>query len=108
MLGPGRATYEGRPAVLWQSDTSIKGSTIGIDSKSGDLSASGSVLTTTILEQTDKQTKKKDRVRSTAREIRLGDPFADETTMGPLNNEGTAAKMDAHIADALEREAVLA
>jgi acyl-CoA reductase-like NAD-dependent aldehyde dehydrogenase len=39
--------------------------------------------------------------------IRLGDPFADETTMGPLNNEGTAAKMDSHIGDAVERGAVL-
>ena len=39
--------------------------------------------------------------------IRLGDPFADETTMGPLNNEGTAAKMDSHVGDALERGAVL-
>jgi len=42
-----------------------------------------------------------------AREIRLGDPFADETTMGPLNNEGTAAKMDAHVGDAVGRGAVL-
>jgi acyl-CoA reductase-like NAD-dependent aldehyde dehydrogenase len=39
------------------------------------------------------------------REIRLGDPFAEETTMGPLNNEPTAAKMDHHVADALERGA---
>ena len=39
--------------------------------------------------------------------IRLGDPFADETTMGPLNNEGTAAKMDSHVGDAVERGAVL-
>jgi succinate-semialdehyde dehydrogenase/glutarate-semialdehyde dehydrogenase len=39
------------------------------------------------------------------RGIRLGDPFADATTMGPLNNERTAAKMDAHVADALERGA---
>jgi acyl-CoA reductase-like NAD-dependent aldehyde dehydrogenase len=39
--------------------------------------------------------------------IRLGDPFAEETTMGPLNNEGTAAKMDSHVADAVERGAVL-
>src|SRR6266436_5576917 len=31
----------------------------------------------------------------------LGDPFADGTTMGPLNNEGVAAKMDEHVADAL-------
>jgi succinate-semialdehyde dehydrogenase/glutarate-semialdehyde dehydrogenase len=41
------------------------------------------------------------------REIRLGDPFVEETTMGPLNNEGTAAKMDGHVAEALERGAVL-
>src|SRR5207253_4601025 len=40
--------------------------------------------------------------------IVLGDPFADETTMGPLNNEGVAAKMDEHVADALDRGATLA
>lgn len=39
-------------------------------------------------------------------QIRLGDPFDPATTMGPLNNEGTAAKMDAHVADAIERGAV--
>ena len=37
----------------------------------------------------------------------LGDPFADETTLGPLNNAGVAAKMDEHVADALERGAEL-
>jgi succinate-semialdehyde dehydrogenase/glutarate-semialdehyde dehydrogenase len=42
-----------------------------------------------------------------ARSIRLGDPFAEETTMGPLNNEPTAQKMDEHVADALERGAEL-
>jgi acyl-CoA reductase-like NAD-dependent aldehyde dehydrogenase len=41
------------------------------------------------------------------REIRLGDPFAPETTLGPLNNEATAQKMDLHVADALERGADL-
>ena len=40
-----------------------------------------------------------------ARDVRLGDPFSEETTMGPLNNEPTAEKMDRHIADALERGA---
>src|SRR5579859_3165093 len=29
-----------------------------------------------------------------AQRLRLGDPFAAETTLGPLNNEGVAAKMD--------------
>jgi acyl-CoA reductase-like NAD-dependent aldehyde dehydrogenase len=31
----------------------------------------------------------------------LGDPFDDATTMGPLNNETSAAKMDRHVADAV-------
>jgi succinate-semialdehyde dehydrogenase/glutarate-semialdehyde dehydrogenase len=39
------------------------------------------------------------------REVRLGDPFDDATTMGPVNNEPGAAKMDLHVADAVERGA---
>jgi len=35
----------------------------------------------------------------------LGDPFADGTSLGPLNNEPVAAKMDEHVADALGRGA---
>jgi acyl-CoA reductase-like NAD-dependent aldehyde dehydrogenase len=37
--------------------------------------------------------------------VRLGDPFDDDTNMGPLNNEATAAKMDRHMADAVGRGA---
>jgi len=44
---------------------------------------------------------------ATERGVRLGDPLAPETTMGPLNNERTAAKMDEHVADAVERGAAL-
>src|SRR3954452_258525 len=40
-----------------------------------------------------------------AAQVVLGDPFAKGTTMGPLNNAGVAAKMDEHVADALERGA---
>jgi succinate-semialdehyde dehydrogenase/glutarate-semialdehyde dehydrogenase len=40
-------------------------------------------------------------VAATKAQIRLGDPFAAQTTMGPLNNEPTAAKFDRHIADAV-------
>ncbi len=61
----GKATYEGR-AVLWQTETSIKGDTIAVDSKTGDLSAAGSVLTTTVLEQMGKDSKTKQRVPTTA------------------------------------------
>ncbi len=40
-------------------------------------------------------------VAATKEKVRLGDPFRPETTMGPLNNEATAAKFDRHIAGAL-------
>ncbi len=43
--------------------------------------------------------------RRVAETIRLGNPFEEQTTMGPLNNEPVAAKMDEHVADALERGA---
>ncbi len=41
------------------------------------------------------------------RETRLGDPFDPTTTLGPLNNEPTATKMDRHVTDAVERGARL-
>jgi acyl-CoA reductase-like NAD-dependent aldehyde dehydrogenase len=41
------------------------------------------------------------------REISLGDPFAPATTLGPLNNEPTARKVDLHVADALGKGARL-
>ena len=40
-----------------------------------------------------------------AAQAQLGDPLRRETTLGPLNNEGVAAKMDAHVEDAVARGA---
>jgi acyl-CoA reductase-like NAD-dependent aldehyde dehydrogenase len=40
-----------------------------------------------------------------AERIHLGDPFDDATTMGPVNNEPTAAKTERHVTEALERGA---
>ncbi|MGB9184326.1 MAG: aldehyde dehydrogenase family protein [Solirubrobacteraceae bacterium] len=45
--------------------------------------------------------------RAVAQRITLGDPFAPETTMGPLNNEPVAAKMDEHVSDAQARGATV-
>jgi len=42
-----------------------------------------------------------------AAEVVLGDPLAEGTTMGPLNNEEVAAKMDEHVAEAQRRGATL-
>ena len=43
--------------------------------------------------------------RRVTERILLGDPFDDATTMGPLNNEPVAAKMDEHVDDAVARGA---
>jgi acyl-CoA reductase-like NAD-dependent aldehyde dehydrogenase len=39
--------------------------------------------------------------------IRLGHPLDETTTMGPLNNEGVAKKMDEHLADAVQKGATV-
>jgi acyl-CoA reductase-like NAD-dependent aldehyde dehydrogenase len=36
---------------------------------------------------------------------KLGDPFDDETLVGPMNNEPTAEKMDRHLEDAVDKGA---
>lgn len=40
-------------------------------------------------------------VEMVSREVVLGDPFDPDTTMGPLHNEPTAAKVDDHVEDAV-------
>jgi succinate-semialdehyde dehydrogenase/glutarate-semialdehyde dehydrogenase len=45
---------------------------------------------------------------SKAGSIRLGHPLDAETTMGPLNNEDVAQKVDEHIADAVAKGGVVA
>jgi succinate-semialdehyde dehydrogenase/glutarate-semialdehyde dehydrogenase len=44
---------------------------------------------------------------ATQQQVRLGDPFDPQTTMGPLNNEATAGKFDRHVTDAVSRGAKL-
>jgi succinate-semialdehyde dehydrogenase/glutarate-semialdehyde dehydrogenase len=45
--------------------------------------------------------------RAVTERIVLGDPFEDATTMGPLNNEPVAVKMDEHVDDAIGRGATV-
>src|SRR2546421_469158 len=46
-----------------------------------------------------------DEVLKAAAEWRLGDPFDSSTLVGPMNNEPTARKMDAHLEDAVGKGA---
>jgi acyl-CoA reductase-like NAD-dependent aldehyde dehydrogenase len=43
--------------------------------------------------------------RRVTEQILLGNPFDEGTTMGPVNNEPVASKMDEHVGDAVERGA---
>jgi len=45
------------------------------------------------------------RLADAARALRLGNPLEPETTLGPLNNEGVASKMDRHVEDAVKHGA---
>jgi len=48
-----------------------------------------------------------DEVVKAAAEWKLGDPFDPETKVGPMNNEPTAGKMDAHLEDAVGKGATV-
>jgi acyl-CoA reductase-like NAD-dependent aldehyde dehydrogenase len=41
------------------------------------------------------------------KEIRIGDPFEDATTLGPVNNAPTADKTERHVGEAVERGATV-
>jgi len=105
-----RAAYEGN-ALLWQGDTSIKGETLVIDGKAGDLSATAAT-STTLLEQTGTD-QKKERVRSiaTAKDFKYEDALRRLTYIGDahmISPEGdmTATRIELYLkppGDELER-----
>jgi len=106
-----RARYQG-DAQLWQGERSIKAASLVIDAKSGDLSAKGSVVTATALDEVDKDNKKT-RVRSTAtaKEFTFEDAmrratYAGDAHMSASDRDLTAAKIELYLkpsGDELER-----
>ena len=90
-----KATYTGN-AQLWQGDTSIKADSIGIDDKTGDLTGTGSVVSTTTLDQVD-ENKKKERVRTTAtsKEFTYEDALRRATYTGDVHLTGSQGDMKA-------------
>lgn len=48
-----------------------------------------------------------EEVLKAAAEWQLGDPFEESTKVGPMNNEPTARKMDAHLEDAVSKGATI-
>jgi lipopolysaccharide transport protein LptA len=90
-----KGVYTGA-ARLFQGDTSIKGETIAIDNKSGDLSASGGVTTTTVLQETT-QAKKKQGAPSiaTATDVKYEDAARRLTYTGDAHLSGSQGDMTA-------------
>jgi len=105
------STYSGA-ARLFQGDTTIKGDTIIIDSKAGNLAAAGSVTTTTMLDQVDKD-KKKQRVHSiaTSKEMKYDDAdrrmtYTTDAHMSGPDGDMTAVRIELYLkpsGDELER-----
>ena len=83
------AVYTGH-AQLWQGDTAIKADTITLDDQTGNLSASGSVVSKMTLQHTDEQTKKRESNPSviTAKEMVYQDDARRATYTGSAHMNG--------------------
>ncbi|HEV3141817.1 MAG TPA: LPS export ABC transporter periplasmic protein LptC [Vicinamibacterales bacterium] len=106
------ATYSG-DARLFQADTSFKAETIVVDDKLGDLSASGGVTSTTMLQQSDKDKKNNGKSRSTAtsKEMKYEDEirrltYTDNAHLVGPDGDMSAARIELYLkpsGDELER-----
>ena len=106
-----KGTYTGG-ARLFQGETSIKGASIVIDNKAGNLGAAGGVTTTTVLEQVGKD-KKKERVHSiaTANDFKYDDAarrmtYTKDAHMSGPEGDMTATRIELYLkpsGDELER-----
>jgi lipopolysaccharide export system protein LptA len=90
-----KGTYTGA-ARLFQGDTSIKGETISIDGRNGDLVASGGVTTTTVLrEATRAKQKQSTHSIATARDLKYEEAIRRLTYTGDAHFSGSEGDMTA-------------
>ena len=97
-----KAAYTGN-AQLWQDDTSLKGPSIILDDKTGDLTASGNVTTVTVRNSVNKD-RKTERVRSiaTAADFRYEESahratYTGNAHMNSPDGDMTAAKIELYL-----------
>ena len=95
----------GPTIVLEDADLELAGTAVA----SGCFFNAGQVCSATerILVQRRAHGELAERLIAAAQSTRLGDPFDETTTMGPLNNRPTVEKMDRHLADGVEKGAVV-
>jgi LPS export ABC transporter protein LptC len=96
--GESKAVYKGH-AKLWQTDTTVQGQTLALDNKNGDITASGLVTTTAMLEQSNKDgaKQKRERVRSvgTAQEFKYEESMRRATYSREAHLSGPQGDMSA-------------
>jgi LPS export ABC transporter protein LptC/lipopolysaccharide transport protein LptA len=96
-----KTVYEGA-AQLWQGDTSIKGESIAIDGKSGDMAVTA-VTSATVLEQTNKDnTKERLRSVATAKDLKYEDEqrrliYTGDAHMSSPEGDMTAVKIELYL-----------
>jgi lipopolysaccharide export system protein LptA len=97
-----KAMYAGG-ARLWQPDLSIQGKTLEMDSKTGDLSASGGIATSMMMEQTGKDnTKERTRSVGTAQSFLYEEAlhratYTDTAHLSGSQGDMTAAKIELYL-----------
>jgi lipopolysaccharide transport protein LptA len=95
-----KATYTGA-AQLWQADTAIRGDTVVIDNKSGDLTASGSVATAVVLDEVKRDKTTSQTSKSRAQSLGTSTDFQYEeatrcaTYTGDAHLKGSEGDMQA-------------
>ena len=97
-----KATYTGN-GQLWQDDTSLKGPSIILDDKTGDLAASGNVTTVTVRDSV-RRGRQTERVRSiaTAADFRYEESahratYTGDAHMNSPDGDMTAAKIELYL-----------
>lgn len=89
------ATYSGK-ALLWQGDTSVKADTIALDNTKGDMTGTGAVATSVMLEQTgDRGKKERTRSTTTSKEFVYDEALRRATYMGEAHLSSPQGDMTA-------------
>jgi lipopolysaccharide transport protein LptA len=102
--GPSSKAFYSGNALLWQGETSIKATTITIDDKRGDMSASGKVATSFVLAQATGPAGELERARSTTtaadflyEEAGHRATYTGDAHMNSVEGDMTGAKIELYL-----------
>jgi len=97
-----RATYTGR-ALLWQGETSVKADTLTLDNERGDMTGTGSVATSVMLEQAGESGRReRTRATTTAKAFQYEEAprratYTGDAHMNSAQGDMTAEKLELYL-----------